>query len=241
MRTFLIFTFALLIALPTYAQDYKTLLDLPEGATLINVAATERVEVEQDLLIATLRYEAENESAKELQNDVNALMSKALDMAKKVSSIKAATQQYNVYQYDRSRGKGARRDYVWKGQQGLQIKGKKADDLLELVGDLQEMGLAMNGLSYTVSPELLEDTRNNMLEAALTKLRAKADRTAKALGKKKTEFLQVNIDHGGYQPPIMRHARMEMATMSADAMSAPVAAPGESQITLSVSAQALIK
>ena len=100
----------------------------------------------------------------------------------------------------------------------------------------------MNGLQYTVSPELLEETRDNLLEAALTKLRKKAERTAKALGKSKAELKKVNVDNGGNYYPQPRFARgMAMMSADKDEMAAPVAAPGESQVTLNVSAQALLR
>lgn len=225
---------------PAQAQDLNTLLDIPKGATLINLSATERVEVEQDLLIANLRYQAENKDATAVQDEVNSKMQAAVDAAKKVESVKIKTQQYYVHEYDRSRGKSSRKDMVWRAQQGLQIKGKKADDLLELAGKLQEMGLVMNGLNYAVSPELLEETRNNLLEDALGKLRTKAERTSAALGKKSTEFLQINVDtNGGYQPRMHRAMAMDVSMAKAE-MSAPVAEPGESQISLTVRANALL-
>ncbi len=245
MRTIFIFVLALIIALPapTQAQDYKTLLDIPEGSTLINLSATERVEIEQDLLIANLSFKHESKDPKVVQDKINTVMQKALDKAKSVTSVKAITQQYYVHEYDRNRSKDrSRRDMVWRGQQGLQIKGKKADDLLKLAGELQELGMAMNGLSYSVSPELLEETRNNMLEDALAKLVTKAERTAKTLGKKETEFLQINVDmgRGGYQQPHMMRAMSMDAGMAQESMAAPVAAPGESTITMTVSANALL-
>ena len=241
MRLFLVVLFCV-FALPAAAQDYKTILDLPEGTSLVSLSATERVEIEQDLLVATLRYESENESARVVQDTINKKMKDALDKAKKVSSVKAATQQYHVYEYDPNRHKQLKnRKKLWRGQQGLMVKGKKADELLELVGELQEMGLSMNGLNYQVSPELLEETRDSLLEDALKKLTAKANRTAKALGKSKAELKQINVNMGGggYYPK----ARMAMMETAADsmAMSAPVAAPGESQVTLTVSAQALLR
>ena len=243
MRFTLLSFFIITLSIPTfsYAQDYKTLLDIPEGATLVNLSANERVEIEQDLLTADFQYQEEDADAAQVQDTINKAMSKALAEAEKVSSVKASTQSYYVHQYDRSRGDGARRDMIWRGQQGLQIKGKKADELLELSGELQKMGLAMNGLSYSVSPDLLEETREALLEDAIEKLTAKAERTAKALGKSSVEILQINVDTGGeFHPPMMRAMAMD-AGMAKMEMAAPVAAPGESQVMLNVSAQVLIK
>lgn len=226
------------------AQDYKTILDLPEGSALVSLSASERVEIDQDLLIATLRYEADNADPSALQDEINKAMQKAVDAAKKVSTVKVATQQYYVYEYDPNQDKPlSPKQKMWRGQQGLMIKGKQADDLLKLAAELQTMGLKMEGLTYTVSPELLEETRESLLESALVKLKAKADRTAKALGKSTSELKQINVDMGGYYPqPYMARGGAVMDAMAMKAeVAAPVAAPGESEITLTVNAQALLK
>ena len=252
MRVLLLTLLFAAFSASAHAQDYQTVLDIPEGSTLVTLSATERVEVDQDLLIASLRYEAENKDSKKLQDDINEVMKKALEKAKAVSSVKVSTQQYYVYPHDYDpnpqpieRGEAPRKlERTWRGQQGIDIKSKNADDLLTLVSALQELGLSMSGLNYTVSPELLEETRESLLETALTKLKSKADRTAKALGKTQSDLLQINVDIGGYYPQPMM-ARMDMAggapEMAMAKMDAPVAAPGQSEVTLTVSAQAMLK
>lgn len=243
MRLFApLLAFFVLTSSPLMAQDLPTLLDIPAGQSLVNLSATERVEVDQDLLFANLQYEATNSSSSALQDTINTKMKAAVEAAKKVSTVKVSTGSYYVYQYDPNPD-SERNAMEWRGSQSLQIKGKKPDDLLKLVADLQGIGLTMQGLNYGVSPELMEETQNNLLEAALTKLKTKAERTAKALGKTTADLLSINVDIGGgqmYAQPMM--ARMEMAksNMAAD-MAAPVAEPGQSDITLTVSATALLK
>lgn len=237
-------------ALPAFAQDYKTLLDIPEGAALVNLSATERLEVDQDLLAATLYFEAQNKDPKALQDEINSVMKKALDATKTAGEVKTSTGQYYVYPYDydptpQPIKKGDLREplvRVWRGSQEIMLKSKNAEQLLGLTGKLQEMGLSMRGLGYTISPDLLEETQNSMLEAALKKLQTKADRTAKALGKSKANLLQVNVDTGGYYPQPMMLARNDaIPTGLSKEMAAPVAQAGQSEITMTVSAQALIK
>ena len=243
MRIFLPFLL-LIISLPTQAQDYKTVLDLPDGATLVTLSATERQTIGQDLLVATLRYEAEDKNPRTVQNEINTAMKKALDKAKSYDSAKAATLQYNIYEYDINRGKkNLAPEKVWKGEQGLMVKGKDQEQLLKLVGEMQDLGLKMSGLNYQVSPELLEKTRDDMLEAALTKLTSKANRTAKAIGKSKAEMKKINVDMGGGYHPQPRYAAkaMMMSADSAESMAAPVASAGEDEITLTVNAEALLR
>lgn len=240
MRILIVVVLLILLPIYSWAQDYKTILDIPEGETLVDLSATEQIEVQQDLLTATLRYESENPSARTLQNEINSHMKEALEIAQKFETVQASTQGYNVYQYDPHRHKKSLPSKkIWRGSQGLRLKSKNSDDLLELVGRIQGTGLTMNGLNYSISPELLEETRNNLLEAALKKLQIKAQRIAKALDKTKSALLHVTVDSGGYSPMPMRGRAMAMSDMAE--MSAPVAAPGQSNVNLTVSAKALIK
>lgn len=227
---------ALLLLFPfsaANAQDYKTILDIPPGTTLVSLSATEQVEIEQDILVAHLQYQATNSNPKTLQDEINEKMTKAVEEARKVKDIEVSTQQYYVYETQ---------PRLMQGTQGMMLRGKNSGAILELTGKLQEMGLTMSGLGYEVSPEAFEKTRDGLLENALVKLKTKAERTAKALGKTEAEMLQINVDMGGgyYPQPMMM--RGDMAVMSAEAkMAAPVADPGKSQVSLTVSAQALLK
>lgn len=232
---------------PASAQDYQTILGIPEGQTLISLSASEEVEVQQDLLIANLEVNMQDDDPEALQDDINKAMEKAVALAKKYPSVKVATRQYYVYPYDYdpnprpvdgSAPQQTKRS--WRGSQGLELKGAQANELLELTGELQSMGLVMNGLNYTLSPALLEQTQESLLEAALTKLKAKAERAAKALGKTSADLLEVNIDMGGgYSPqPMMRTMAMDSGAAK---MSAPVAEPGQSTVNLTVSARAMLK
>ena len=243
MRILLIFAF--LLTVPTLAQaQYKDpVFELEKSDSLLHISATERREVDQDLLIATLRIEVEDRSNKVVQNDVNKAMKAALDLAKGYKDVKAITRGYNVHQYDRNGNKRDRaRDMIWKGSQSVQLKSKNADDLLELAGKIQGAGFLMSGLSYTLSPEVAAQVQDEMLEAALKKLSARANRAAKALGKKTAELKEINTQ-GNYnpvQPVYHRGAKMEMMAMSAD-MAAPVASPVETTITMNVNAKALLR
>jgi predicted secreted protein len=251
MRRILLTSVLLLTAIaPAAAQDLNTILDIPKGSTLINLSATERVEVDQDLLISQLSFEAENDDAAKLQDTINKVMTKALSEAKAVNSVKVSTQSYQVYPYDFNPdprplqpGEQPKLQRKWRGSQSLILKGKIPDDLLKLAGKMQALGMNMTSLSYTVSPELLEETQNSLLESALVKLKTKAERTAKALNKSKSNLLNVNVDVGGYYPqPIMHSGAMMMKSGMAESdAAAPVAASGQSDITLTVNAQAMIE
>lgn len=230
------------ISTPAFAQIEDPIFQLQQNQSLLHISATEQRDVDQDLLIATLRIESENEDNKFVQNEVNKAMAKALELAKDYKDVKAITRTYNVHSYDKNAGKrNMPPNVVWKAQQSVELKSKNSEELLELAGKIQGAGFVMGGLDYVLSPELAAQIQDEMLEAALEKLQTRANRAAKALGKSEAELKEINTN-GNYVPqPKVMHARMEMAAMASDAMAAPVASPGETTITMNVDAKAFLK
>lgn len=238
MRFLLALTLMLTLSVPASAQVEDPILSMPDGQVILNISATERREVEQDLLIANLSYVAVNKDARELQNEINKTMAGALDTAKKVSEVKVNTGSYQVYEQRDPRTK----EKKWRGQQSMTLKSKDAEKLLKLVGKLQDMKLNMNGLSYTLSPETAVETQDSLMEDALKQLQTRANRAAKALGKSSAELRDVNVNGGGVPHHPVAYARGGMMAMESDmAMAAPVAASGESTINLTVNARVILK
>ena len=247
LRTLL--TLSLLIlplaAAPAMAQDGLNLP--PEGTTIVNFSSTEKRTVPQDLLMASLRIEVDEGDAKTIQTKINEAMKKALELAKKESAFKVSTGAYSVYKYDKpivinAKTGEQKTEPVWRGSQEINIESKDSTKLLDTVGKIQELGFAMNNLAYTVSPEVADKVRDELMVEALKKLSAKAEVVAKALGKSKAELVDVNVDSGGPVMPMYKTmmARGEAMAMDA-AMPAPVAEAGETDLSLTVSARALIK
>lgn len=222
---------------PAQAQSEDPILTLPDGQAILNISATERMEVAQDLLVASLSYNATNTDSRALQNEINRAMSKALEIAKKVSTIKVNTGSYQVYETVDPRTK----EKKWQGSQSLTLKSKTADDVLKLTGELQNLGLNMNGLSYVLAPETAVTIQDNLMEAALKQLQERANRAAKALNKSTAELRDVSVQSNEpvYMPKAYgRGMVMEAAAMD---MAAPVAAAGDDTISLTVSARAILK
>ena len=226
-QLFTIITFVIALSFSNaFADDDKR-----KGA-LLNISASESVEVQEDLLIVNLRFETEGKTPQEVQEKINKVMVKALDEVKGNRRVKASTENYSVYKYHPRMKKGEKRKAIWKGSQSMQLKSKSSEDTLKITGKLQSMGLAVNGLNYVASPELREATRDSLMEKAIEKLLSKAKRVAKSLGKDDIEVVKINIDSNNFHPSPMRSSGMMMKSM--DAESAPVAAPGQSRISTTV-------
>ena len=238
---FLIFLAAALLILPAYAHaDDRSfsILDLPEGHSLLTLSATESKAVQEDLLQARLRIEIEGQDPGAVQEKINKIMEDALALTEGKDSVKTSTEEYHIYQ--RRKGNSAREVIVWRGQQGIMLSGKDPAPILKLVTKMQEdLGMTINRLSYILSADKADSVRDSLMEAALSQLKAKADRAAKALGKSAAELLDISIGHsqGGDE----LYPRLESARLMA-ADSAPAnAAAGEQRISLTVSAKALLK
>jgi predicted secreted protein len=233
------------------AQEADSLVK--PGQTVLNISATEHQTVQQDLLVASIRYETDGADAKSLQNKINTLVAKALEASKQYTEVKVVTDNYYVYPYDPNQyipqpedkldAPKEKQPIIWKGAQGLSLKSKNSEQLLKLMGELQDLGFQTSSLNYTLSPEAFETIRDSLMESALQKLSDKAQRASKALGKKEAELVEVNVDtaYPQYPAPMMARAEMAMDAGSSAKMATPVASPGESEITLTVSARAILK
>ena len=223
-------------ALTANAQDINL---LPEGQTLITLSVTERVSVQQDTLIATLRIERQNRNARTLQREINAAMEAALAESEGVDAVQVSTGYYSVYQTNTA-PQGGRPDQVWQGSQSITLEGKDAQSLLELAGEIQGMGFVMNNLTYTLSTERADEVRDGLMESAIARARANAERAAQAMGKTEVDIATLDIDAAmGYSQPVVMARGMAMDAMAEKA--SPVAEAGESEVSLTVRVQAVAK
>lgn len=219
------------------AQVQDPLLALPDGQVILNISATERQDVEQDLLVGTLNYVVTDTDAAKVQNEINKVMKDALDTAKKEETLKVNTGVYQVYETTEPRTK----ERKWRGQQSITIKSMDADSVLETTQKLQKLGLTMENLSYTLSPDTAVGTQDSLMEDALKQLQERANRAAKALGKTSAELRDVNVQGANIPMNFARSRSNMMMEAGASPMAAPVAAAGDQTISLTVSARAILK
>ena len=73
------------------------------------------------------------------------------------------------------------------------------------------------------------------------KLLNKAKRVAKVLGKDDIKILNINVDSNSYYPSPILMRSSDMMVKNTGAESVPVASPGQSRISTTVSATILIK
>ncbi|MDD3021508.1 MAG: SIMPL domain-containing protein [Alphaproteobacteria bacterium] len=222
---------------------------LEKGQTLVTLSANDQKQVEQDELNASLRIEIEDTDARVVQDKINKAMRSAVDLAKKNDKITVTTGQYYVYSYDPNPqpkivSMGGKKIMKWRGSQTIDLKSRDSQAVLDLVASVQGQGFVMNGLNYSLSEDVAEDYQDSLLQGALKKIQDKASLVTKSLGKSGFDIIEVNVN-GSYMPspmPMVRGmAKMEMMSAASDDMSTPVAEPGKSTVSMSVSARVILK
>lgn len=235
-----IFTLLVFGAAAAHAQNEFSLGTLQPGQLLLNLNATEQREVPQDTLNATLQYSAQGRERGELQDEVNAAMRKALAILEDADGVEFFTTQYQVYVIDA--GRPSRTDVenpVWRAQQEVALSSMDSDALLDAMGQLQAAGLVVTSQYYSLSPERYEEVADELMQAALAKLQSRAEEAAMGLGKRSAELVEVTLDSSP-NFPMFRERGVAMVTMDAAEMAPPVAAPGETPVSMTVSARAVL-
>jgi predicted secreted protein len=234
---------AALMSQPLLAQNQLNLGQLDAGQLVLNLSLTEQAQVDQDTLNASLQYVTQGRDRRALQEEVNRVMQAALEQVRKVTAVEAETTSYHV-QIVQS-GRPTRADIanpVFRAQQGLQLTSVDSAALLELLGSLQADGLTLNGLYYSLSAAAHERVAAELLHTALTKLQSRAADAASVLGKGSAALVEVSMDG----TPNFMEARMyampvrAMAADSAADYAPPTAEPGQTTVSVSVSARAVL-
>jgi predicted secreted protein len=222
-----------------FAQNEFALGTRQPGQILLNLNATELRDVAQDTLNASLQYSAQGRDRTELQDAVNTAMRKALDILADARGVEYSTTQYQVYIVDA--GRPSRTDIenpVWRAQQEVALTSRDSDALLEVMGQLQTAGLVVTSQYYSLSTERYEEVASGLMQAVLAKLQSRANAAAAGLGKSSAELVEVSLDGS----PNFAFRERAVYAMAADAaaVAPPVAVPGETQVSLTVSARAVL-
>ncbi len=214
----------------------------PVGVTVVYLQADAQQDVVQDTLHANLQAEVTELSPRKAQAALNLLVSKALGASRGAVGISVTTGSYRVHEMHRGYDKNGnlREPVQWRAQQNIMLKGTDFANLLERMADLQDLGLKMQGMSFSLSSNAYEKTSDSLLEGALQELQTRAASIGKALGKPRVNLAEVHVNSGYNRPQPMVKAHMMRAeglAMAAD-MPAPSAAAGETTVQVNVSAQA---
>jgi predicted secreted protein len=203
--------------------------------TVLHLAETATVMVAPDEIAATLRAEATGASASDAQARVNAAMQQALAQSHKIDGIVISTGGYGVW---RTGPTSADRNERWQVSQTLSLDGHDGPSMLNLVGVLQQQGLAVASLGWRLSRAAERQAHQAATKQALSGLRGRVEEAAALLDLRFGQFKEVRLDTLSQQP-MPRGMAMQMAT-SAGSAPPPSAAPEDVPVSATAEADAIL-
>lgn len=168
----------------------------PEGTQRISFSVQEERQVENDRISMVLSVTDEDEDAAKLAHRIDQTMGWALAKAKAFPAVRVrsgSVQTYPVTEKGRIRR--------WRGRQELVLESEDTARAADLAGALQER-MQLNGLQFSVSPERRRKAEDELIDAALTAMRQRADRIRKDLDASHFVLLEANVSTSGVGGPI---------------------------------------
>jgi predicted secreted protein len=203
----------------------------PLAETTLHIAESAEVTRAPDEVVATLRAEARAGSAAAAQEAVNRTVAAAVARAQATPGIRVATGGYWTGRVDDNR--------AWQAAQQITLRSGDGAALLELAGSLQGQGLAMSGLTWTLTRDAARTAREEASRLALDALRRRAEAVAQQLGLQLVGLREVRIDAPDRGP--VRPVPMAMAARSAGAAPPPVAVAEDVIVAATVEAVAVLR
>jgi uncharacterized protein len=208
----------------------------PQSGTVLHLSEQAARQVVRDRLRAVLRVEAVDSDATRLQAEINRRMAAALNRAKSVADVTAATGGYSVQQEQPQNQKSR-----WRGTASLSLTAREPAPLLSLAGGLQQDGLIVTSLGYELSPEAARSVEDELTATAIARLRQRAERVAAELGLAVERMRELRLGNATGVAPIPRaFAAAETGGAVASSTPLPVAEPGETTVTVAVNADILL-
>lgn len=193
---------------------------------LIELSAQASRQVSNDVMQATLFAEAAGLQPAALAATVNKQLAAAMVAAKKISSVRVENGDYQSFaNYQDGKQQG------WRTRAELRLESKDFAALATLIGELQNDGMQLGNLQFSVSPQLRNKTESELISEALQAFQQRADVVRQSLKKNSVKIVSIRIDaQGSFPPP--RPMYKANAMMAMDVAAAPPAEAGNSEITV---------
>lgn len=201
-----------------------------ENVTKLHITGTGTAEAAPDMVTATLSAHAEAAGAVQAQSATNAMTRKAMAAAGSVSGVTFSAGAYTVGQRSADAKKNGAQ--AWEASQTITLHSENAETLLALTGRLQNDGLLLEGIHWSLSEEHEKTLRQEAEKRAVQDMQERSSRIAGLLSRKVSDIEDISVDDNGLMRPVMMMARMAAA---------PVATPEQQKVTARVQATVLLK
>lgn len=226
-----VFAAAILWSMLACAQAGTATIADPKG-TKVNLDARASMEVDNDVMRATLFVEMEDTDSTRLADKVNRATSDGLKLAKSFTKLRAKTSGYTSYPVS-DKNKIVR----WRSRSEIALEGEDFRLMAEAIGKLQT-GMQLGSVDFSVSPATRAKAEDGLTQGAITEFLRKAEMVTKGFKGGGFDVLEANVStEGGYSPP---RPMMTKKAMSDSAPDAPSMEGGTTRITVVVNGSILI-
>jgi predicted secreted protein len=198
----------------------------------VNLDARSSVEVDNDVMRASLFIELEDTDSTRLADKVNRATNDAIRLAKGFTGVRSKTSGYTSYPVT-DKNKIVR----WRSRSEISIEGEDFRLMAEAIGKLQAI-MQLGSVDFSVSPVARAKAEDSLTQTAIAEFLRKAEMVTKGFKGSGFSVLEANVSaEGGYPPP--RPMAM-MKAMSDGAPAAPSMEGGTSRISIVVNGAILI-
>lgn len=200
-----------------------------QAGALVDLSAEASRPAANDLVRASVYSEVSGKQPAELAKRVNADVADALKLIRSKPGVSVKSGQQSTYPVY---AQGQKID-GWRMRSELVLESRDQGAVSELLGQLQQMRLAVGGVSLLPAPETRQKVEDEATREAIRAFQNRAAVIAEQLGKG-WQIKSLNVQAGGGMAmPLMAASR---AVMAVDGVPAPIEA-GESLVTTRVSGQ----
>ena len=226
-----VFAAAILWSVMACAQAGTATITDPKG-TKVNLDARASMEVDNDVMRASLFVEMEDTDSTRLADKVNRATSDGLKLAKSFARLRAKTSGYTSYPVT-DKNKIVR----WRSRSEIALEGEDFRLMAEAIGKLQT-GMQLGSVDFSVSPAARAKAEDGLTQGAIAEFLRKAEMVTKGFKGGGFDVLEANVStEGGYAPP---QPMVMMKAMSDSAPAPPPMEGGTSRITMVVNGTILI-
>jgi uncharacterized protein len=219
-----------------------------QSVTVVNLQGEARRKVAADRVSAELSADERSATSTEAQKLVNTKAQLVKAAVGKVPGVRLTTSSYNVYRtsdgwtYDANGKRVKSGDEEWSARQQFTLDSSDPVAVQKVVGELQAKGLQLQGTNFYLSREAMDKLQQELVSEAIASVKTRASALSRDLGMPTVRIARIDVNGGGYQPPMPYVRAMAMkADGAAESMPAPVAEPGDIEINVNVGAEVHLK
>ncbi|MET0009014.1 MAG: SIMPL domain-containing protein [Candidatus Thiodiazotropha sp. 6PLUC9] len=193
----------------------------------VRLSTSAKMEVENDIQIAVMYAQKEGSDLGQLTDQVNQLITQALQKAKQQKSIKVSTHSYQTsprYQKQQLIG--------WRVRQSIRLESQESEAMSSLLGSLQG-SLALESLSYKISTERREAAEERLTNQAIMAFRKRAEQITQQMQRSHYRLLEMSLQTIDQSPQPYRMRGTMMALESSP--SAPAIEAGSQTLSVEIS------